>query len=137
MEIEAARKGELIEETREMLTELKDRAIKTAVITRNCGQAIRVVFHDIERYCALIMTRENIRYVKPNPQHLLSALAFLNVPPVYACMVGDHPIDIKTGKAAGTLTVGVLTGYATREVLTDTGADIILNKASEILSILA
>jgi phosphoglycolate phosphatase len=51
-------------------------------------------------------------------------------------MVGDHPMDIRIGKDAGTLTVGVLTGYSTSEALTKAGADFILSKAADIIRLL-
>ncbi|MBM4272211.1 MAG: HAD family hydrolase [Deltaproteobacteria bacterium] len=136
IEIAAATRGELIEGTREMLRELKKRSIKTGVITRNCQMAVVQVFPDIHEYCNPVITREFTRNVKPHPEHLLSALAFLNVLPQHAFMVGDHPMDIKIGKDAGTFTIGVLSGYSTSGDLLKAGADIILNRADEILGIL-
>jgi histidinol phosphatase-like enzyme len=38
------------------------------------------------------------RRVKPHPEHLLTALKLLDVPPERAIMVGDHPMDITLGK---------------------------------------
>jgi phosphoglycolate phosphatase len=136
IEIEAATKGELIEGTQEMLRVLKNRNIKTAVVTRNCQSAVMLVFPDILEYCDSVITRELTRYVKPHPEHLRVALKSLDVTPEVAFMVGDHPMDIKIGKDAGAVTIGVLSGYSTSEDLLKAGADIILNKAAEIINVL-
>ena len=76
------------------------------------------------------------RNVKPHPEHLLLALQSLGVAPESSSMVGDHPMDIKIGKQAGTLTIGVLTGYSTSDELTKAGADIIIHRAADILGFL-
>ena len=61
----------------------------------------------------------------------------LDVPPDRAAMVGDHPMDIQTGRDAGARTIGVLTGYSRAEALHRAGADFLLNGAADILDILA
>ena len=136
IEIEAAKKGELIGGTRDMLAELKRRNIKAGVITRNCQAAVSTVFPDIFDYCNTIITREMTCNVKPHPEHLLVALQSLGVAPELSSMVGDHPMDIKIGKHAGTLTIGVLTGYSTSAELIEAGADIIIDKAADIIGLL-
>jgi phosphoglycolate phosphatase len=136
IETEAAKKGELIGGTREMLAALKKSEIKVGVVTRNCREAVTTVFPDIFDYCNSIITREMTRNVKPHPEHLLLALQSLGVVPESSCMVGDHPMDIKIGKHAGSLTIGVLTGYSTSDELTKAGADIIIDKAADIIAVL-
>jgi phosphoglycolate phosphatase len=136
IEIEAASKGELIGGTREMLAELKRRNIKAGVVTRNCRAAVTTVFPDIFKYCDTVITREMTRNVKPHPEHLSVALQSLGVAPESSSMVGDHPMDIKIGKDAGTLTIGVLTGYSTSDELLRAGADFIISKAADIIGLL-
>jgi phosphoglycolate phosphatase len=136
IEIEAAKKGDLISGTRDMLAELKKRKIKVGVVTRNCQAAVRTVFPDIFNYCNTIITREMTCNVKPHPEHLLVALQSLGVAPESSSMVGDHPMDIRIGKHAGTLTIGVLTGYSTSDELIKAGADIIIDKAADIIGLL-
>jgi phosphoglycolate phosphatase len=136
IETEAAKKGELIGGTREMLAELKRRNIKAGVVTRNCQAAVTMVFPDIFNYCDSVITREMTRNVKPHPEHLFVALQSLGVAPELSSMVGDHPMDIKIGKDAGTLTIGVLSGYSTSDELLKAGADIIINKAADLIGVL-
>lgn len=136
IEIEAANKGELIDGTRDMLIELKKCNIKAGVVTRNCKSAVMRVFPDILEHCDTVITRELTNNVKPHPDHLMTALQSLDAAPEFTYMVGDHPMDIKMGKDAGTFTVGVLSGYSTTSDLLNAGADLIVNKAADIISVL-
>lgn len=135
MEIEAADKGALLDGTRKLLAELADRSIRTGVVTRNCRIAVLKVFPDIARHCQAFLTREDTEHVKPHPDHLWSALRALGVVPAEAIMVGDHPLDILLGRETGTYTVGVLTGHSGREDLRSANADLIIDKASDIINI--
>ena len=137
IEVEAAKKGELISGTRDMLIALQKRKIKAGVVTRNCQAALTTVFPDIFDHLNTVITREMTRNVKPHPEHLLLALQSLDVRPESSSMVGDHPMDIKIGKHAGALTIGVLSGYSTSDELIKAGADIILDKAADIIGILS
>jgi phosphoglycolate phosphatase-like HAD superfamily hydrolase len=57
--------------------------------------------------------------------------------PVEAClMVGDTPIDIHTGVAAGAQTIGVLCGFGNRYELEKAGANLILESTAELPAIL-
>ena len=136
IEIRAANEGSLLAGIRDMFAELKKRGIKSGVITRNCGEAVSVIFPDISSHCDAFIPREHINHVKPHPEHLLMILKRLQVKPGQAIMVGDHPLDIEAGKNAGVLTAGVLTGNSSREVLEGAGADYIFNSAAEIIHIM-
>ena len=63
---------------------------------------------------------------KPVPDAVLAACASAGVPPSRTVVVGDSVADLLMGRAAGVaLTVGVLTGSGTREILAP-HADVIL-----------
>ncbi|WP_126379627.1 HAD family hydrolase [Desulfovibrio ferrophilus] len=125
IEIAAARKGELFPFVRPMLHRLRGDGLKLAVITRNCTQAVREVFPDIAEYTDCVFARGDVSRVKPDPGHLHVALQHMDVEACRAIMVGDHVLDIATGKGAGTWTAGVLTGVCTRQNFVDAGADIV------------
>lgn len=50
--------------------------------------------------------------------------------------VGDTCVDMKTGKAAGLFTVGVLWGFRDRQELEENHADAIIGKPAELLELL-
>jgi len=137
IEIEAAKKGNLLDGTREMLDELKSRKIKTGVVTRNCQSAVNHVFPDIFTYFDAVLTRDHTPLVKPHPEHLRLTLHELQVAPECTSMVGDHPMDIKIGRDVGVLTMGVLTGASSLKDLIHAKADLILGRAPDILDIIS
>lgn len=136
IEVEGAKKGGLFEGTTEMLEELRKRNIKTGIVTRNCSNAVRAIFPDVDSFCDALITREYAGRIKPHPQHLETVLEMLEADPAESVMTGDHPMDISMGKDAGTYTIGVLTGCSEKGPLCEAGADIVLDKATQIVELI-
>ena len=136
METRAAEDGELFEKTKELLTFLKANGLPIAVVSRNCEQAVFMVFPDILLYCDAVLCRDKVANVKPNPQHLHAAINILQASPPRTLMVGDHPLDIKTGCNAGTFTAGVLTGHYLETDFFKAGADLVLAEASDLMQMI-
>ena len=113
MELDAARQGRLFPFTRPLLLELRERGVRTGIITRNSYAAVKVVFPDIEQGCDVFIAREDAIRVKPHGDHLLQALMAMGVPPEHGLMVGDHPMDVTTARNGGTRAAGVLSGRMT------------------------
>ncbi len=134
IEINAARRGSLIDGTRDMLIQLRALSIKTGIVTRNCRDALNMVFPDILSFVDIVLTREETPHVKPDPDHLIKVLEAFALPAAKVAMVGDHGMDMKLAKNVGTYAIGVLTGHASAAELSGAGADIVINKASEIIS---
>lgn len=107
VEVETARLCVVFPFVLPMLASLKARGIAVGIITRNCPRALRTAFPDLRRHFACVLTREDVERVKPHPGHLLQALGILGCEPGRAIMIGDHPMDIRTGKSAGSYTAGV------------------------------
>jgi len=136
IELRAAEEGRLIPEVERTLKILRGRGIKIGIVTRNCEDAVRKVFPDIDNYCDVFISRNSIEKVKPHPDHLTSVLRALGVLGEEAVMIGDHPIDIQAGKRVGMKTIGVLTGRTKREEFEKAGADNVLRDVSEICVLL-
>ena len=132
VELEAAAGGKLIPGSKEVLYSLRERGVKVGIVTRNCEDAVRRVFPDIDAYSDVFVSRDGVKKVKPHPDHLTSVMRALRVTGSEAVMVGDHVLDILAGKKVGMKTVGVLTGYIKREEFEKAGADYILKSVSEI-----
>jgi phosphoglycolate phosphatase len=135
IETDAAGNGELFEYTKELLSTLHAAEISCGIITRNCAKAVKIVFPDILRWCPVVVCRDDVNKVKPHPEHISLALTRLGSSPHSTLMIGDHPIDITTGRNAGTFTCGVLTGRCQKSDFIEAGADIVLANASDILNI--
>jgi len=132
VELEAAAGGKLIPGSKEVLCSLREKGVKVGIVTRNCEDAVRRVFPDMDAYCDVFVSRDGVRKVKPHPDHLTSVMKALRVSGAEAVMVGDHVLDILAGKKVGMKTIGVLTGYVKREEFEKAGADYILSSVSEI-----
>jgi phosphoglycolate phosphatase len=135
-EVAGAVNSHLFPGVKEMLVELRHRGIKTGILTRNCLEAVTAIFPDIDEYSDAVVTRDDTERVKPHPDHIRAVLRILNEEPVRSAMVGDHPMDILVGKEVGALCIGVLTGYSGIADLEGAGADLILERASDITACL-
>lgn len=57
-----------------------------------------------------VITRDKVRYAKPDPDLFLAAAAALGMPIGHACVVGDSVWDMLAARRAGGLGVGLLSG---------------------------
>jgi len=131
-ELEAASESRLLPGVEFMLRNLRSAGVKVGIITRNCDGAVRRICAHIESLCDAFLSRDSVERVKPDPHHLATLLDRLGVTVEGTIMVGDHPMDILAGKRVGMRTVGVLTGRTTRDQFLETGADYILESASQL-----
>ncbi|MFB0505232.1 MAG: HAD family hydrolase [Thermodesulfobacteriota bacterium] len=131
-ELEAASESRLLPGVESMLRNLRSAGVKVGIITRNCDGAVRRICAHIESLCDAFLSRDSVERVKPDPRHLATLLDRLGVTVEGAIMVGDHPMDILAGKRVGMRTVGVLTGRTTRDQFLETGADYVLESASQL-----
>lgn len=136
LEIEASRNKELYPYTRGVLTRLKSRDVRIGIITRSSVPVIHTIFPDVFDYIDHIVTRDDTRYVKPDPRQLDMAVTALGVRAEDAIMVGDHPTDIAAGRALGSLSAGVLTGRSNAGQFRDAGADYIFDDIRSIVDII-
>ena len=134
-EWEAASPENLFPYTPRVLAGLLQDNYQIAVLTRNSGASVRRVFPEIDRYCHLFLPREAVPRPKPDPGHLREALHHFQVPARKAVMVGDHTLDILSGKKTGTRTIGVLTGRTGAAELEAAQADIVLSDVAELLGL--
>jgi phosphoglycolate phosphatase len=134
MAIEVAAAGEATVHpgARELLNELRAHGVKVGIVTRNCRAAVERVLEKNPLTHDALVTRDDVERVKPNPEHLLTALQLLGAKPERVWMVGDHPMDVRAGRLVGTRTIAVLTGYSPRETFLPEGPDLILNQIEEL-----
>lgn len=84
-----------------------------------------------------VITAHCCAHTKPFPDPLLLAAAQLGVPPSACLMVGDTTVDIRSGRAAGAQTVGVLCGFGQEPELRRAGANLVLPSTPDLAAVLA
>lgn len=134
-ELRAAENGRLFPFTRPLLAGLSGHGLLVAVISRNCGQAIRTLLPEADALDAFL-PRERAPRPKPHPDQVLAACAELGLAPGLALVVGDHPTDMQAARAAGCGPVGVLSGRTGPEELMAAGAQTVLPDAGELINML-
>lgn len=123
----------LFDNITETLDILNDNTTFLAVVTgksRN-GLHISLRTHNLTDYFTVTKTADD-GPGKPNPTVLLDAICELGVSPSDTVMVGDTTFDILTGKNAGVKTIGVSYGNHTVQQLLDAGADIIIDRFTDL-----
>lgn len=130
-------KTELYPGILQLLDYLKSNGYKTAIVSNKNHAAVcelkQIYFKEYIEIA--IGQQEGIRH-KPYADCVFSALANLGCESENAVYVGDSEVDVKTSQNAGTACIAVSWGFRGRQQLIDAGAEIIVDDASEIISIL-
>lgn len=109
------------------LTELRQAGLKLGVAT-NDGE-MPAVQHlgsmGVRDYFDFVAGYDSGHGFKPGPGQLLAFAAHVGIAPASIAMVGDSRHDLEAGRAAGMVTIGVLTGAAPAEALQPL-ADVVL-----------
>jgi len=135
-ELEASEKAEAFPNSIVLLNILKSKGKNIGVITRNSKAASMKTLEvsGLMGYIDVIVTREDVAKVKPDPEHVEVALKFLEKKAEDTVVIGDHKYDISSGKRAGCFTIGILSGVSSEELLNE--ADLIVSSLEEIISFL-
>jgi HAD superfamily hydrolase (TIGR01509 family) len=81
-----------------------------------------------------VITREEVKRAKPDPDLFLAAAERLQVPVANAMVVGDSVWDLLAARRAGCLGVGVLSGGYGKEELERVGAYRVYQDAADMLA---
>ncbi len=120
----------------EMLAQLSLRFPLAVISAREASTTNAFLSHfDLTRFFRVIVTGQTAAHTKPYPDPVIYAARAMDIPPESCLMVGDTPVDIRAGKAAGAQTVGVLCGFGERPELCRAGADMILSDTAELAQV--
>jgi len=99
-ELDSARKSKLFPDTIPTLETLKKLGTKLGLITNTSAKAVSVIFqaHSLEKYFDVVVTRERVKKLKPDPEGILLAVKELGVKRFF--MIGDLVLDIVAAKSA-------------------------------------
>jgi len=134
-ELEAARNTFLLPGVRETLRNLKRLNIRIGLFTLSGDKSVNFLFKrfKLENFFSVIVPRNKVNYVKPNPEHLKTALKILNVTPAETIVIGDGITDITTAKELNVKAIGLTTGISTKEQLIKHGANHIIASITELV----
>ena len=86
----------------------------------------------LERFSDSIITRDRVKNIKPSPEGILNLSEKWGIPPNRLVMVGDMDSDIGAGKNAGSITIGVTSGFFTKEMMQKVNPDFIFTDVNQI-----
>jgi len=133
-ELDAAVSTELSSGAIETLKTLKQMGLKMGICTTNSEKSVKYILNRfrISEFFDVVVTRNSVKQVKPNPEHLEVALKALNAVPEESVLVGDSGTDMLCARELKAIAVGLSTGVSTIEQLKSTGANYIVTSITDL-----
>ncbi len=131
-ELNAARDTDPFPGIETTLNDLADAGWRLGVVTRNCRAAVLEVFPHLLDHVDVLMARDDVTHLKPDPRHLQSCLQALGCGSREAVMVGDGQLDMRSGRELDMHCIGVLTGSGSSDSLLAAGAHRIITRCTEL-----
>jgi HAD superfamily hydrolase (TIGR01549 family) len=133
-ETEAAASTSLLTGAIETLQELKRMKLKIGLCTTSGEKATRYILQrfKIEESFGVIVSRDKVKYVKPNTEQCELALKALDALPENTVIVGDSVVDMQSSKDLKAIAVGLPNGISTKEQLSSSGANYIITALTDL-----
>ncbi|MHC5061748.1 MAG: HAD family hydrolase [Planctomycetota bacterium] len=129
----------LYEGISDVVDNLRAGGVRLAVLTnKDQRDAERIIEHffGTEAFEYVVGAVQN-RGLKPDIGGTIEIIESMGLGREEFMLIGDSTQDIQTAAAAGIRSVGVTWGFRSREDLAEAGADIIIERAEEILELIA
>ncbi|MCL1922934.1 MAG: HAD-IA family hydrolase [Propionibacteriaceae bacterium] len=91
---------------------------------------------DMTPLMPLLVSAEDTKLHKPNPEPLLAACRILDIQPQEAVYIGDAVVDIRAAQAAGMDSIGVTWGARTSEALAEVNSTALVTSVDELRALL-
>jgi len=120
-----------IEGVTDLIKKLKKNSFKLAVASSSTKRAIDFTLSEfkIRDYFKVILSQEDVKFSKPNPEIFLKAAKLLNEAPENCLVIEDAPAGIKAAKAAKMKCLAITTNFK-KGFLKE--ADKVINSFNEI-----
>ncbi|MBE7447161.1 MAG: HAD family hydrolase [Planctomycetia bacterium] len=122
----------------EMLDALTENGLKMAVLSNKPDEFTKQCVAKFlpDWTLDMILGQNNSVPLKPDPAGAKEIVRYLNISPSNFIYLGDTAIDMKTAVAAGMFPVGALWGFRTGKELRENGAQALIKRPKEVLSLL-
>jgi HAD superfamily hydrolase (TIGR01509 family) len=121
-----------------LLNRLRKSTLRMGLVTfmRQPRLSRRLDQWKLASYFQSVVTPERLAEFKPSPKPFVKAIEELKVDPADCQVVGDEPVDMAGGRAAGMRTIGLPQGFFSEEELREAGADVIIQSLSLLPDVL-
>ncbi|MDE6378837.1 MAG: HAD family hydrolase, partial [Muribaculaceae bacterium] len=112
---------------------LKAKGIRVALVTSSNGLKMDHLWHDMPDFKEnfdVIITGDQVKCSKPDPEGYLAAAAALGVDPKRCAVFEDSLQGVKAGKAAGAYVIGVAGTLKSSDI--EPYSDIVVNAVAEV-----
>jgi HAD superfamily hydrolase (TIGR01549 family) len=137
-ELEAAKTTSLLPGVLDTLKDLKELNLKMGLCTINSEKSTNYILKrfKISEFFDAVSPRNNVKYVKPNTEHLEATLKALDVKPEEVIVVGDGVSDIKCAKELQAIAVGLLSGVSSPKDLIGAGANYLIESVTDLIALI-
>ncbi len=121
-----------------LLRKLKAKGFKLGIITAKYRKPVMAILahFGISELFDVVVSGYEVKRHKPAPDIVLEAAKRLRVDPKQCVVVGDSPIDVQSGKRAGSFTIAVSSNTYNRKQLKSAKPTIIIEELETIRKIL-
>src|SRR3972149_873866 len=133
-ELEAASRTNLLPGVLDTLKALRRMGLKVGLCTINSEKSVNCILErfGIASLFNVTISRNQVKNVKPHPEHLEAALKILDVSAAEVVVVGDSSTDMQSAKELRAIAVGLPTGVSAVEQLTRNGANYIITSITDL-----
>jgi HAD superfamily hydrolase (TIGR01509 family) len=128
---------QLLPNVENTLKALKSRRVKLGLLTTTPWKPLNLVVRKlaIRNYFDIMLAKDDAKN-KPSPEGLEQIITEFGIGKDECLYVGDSPIDVLTGKAAGIKTIAITTGVSTIEQLKENMPDSIITDLKQLLTLI-
>ena len=129
-------RSHLYPQVRETLVALRERGVRTAVVTNKEGRYTATVLdaHQLMPLLDCVISGDTLPTKKPNPAGIHSCMAQFGVTASRALFVGDSSIDVATARNAGVAVWALPYGYNMGQPIEACGPDRVIADCSALLN---
>ena len=115
---------------------IRQKNIKVCIVSTAPGTYIKKVVGYFHIPCDYIVGYHDAAPIKPAAAPMIKALQLLECEPADAVSFGDRAIDIQSSQKAGIKAIACTWGTKEKELLLNSGPDVVINSPVEIIEIL-